>query len=403
MSLYIHYRRGRISPTHPRFVGETHEKHHVPHLCGRAMVGRRVPHGRIHVSPTHEKSRLRNSFENHVCVRNVPYSDPTLGLGSAWWLSGSCRDLPENPLGMDNCQPDQSARFHSRALLKEECCGISPNCVNHPLFGSWVQSYGATVPEAAEWLELWRAQESGNGLDRNGTYSRHREEEDTVVPSEALLTSQTNFQELDHEAVRQLVAEKCVAPGRSVSLDEIFPNPKLDAGLQKPPPLQNLIEDEEEKNGEKEEPLQNLIEDEEEKNGEKEEVCCVVDNLTEFDVLCGRGEQVNRHPGNKIFHDEKEKLQPRYLRATKRKEKTAIAQELVDLMKNRYGSRFLGYRSEKKQFYIVENKRVLEKAKQVLRETFTPEQRKVKRERYFRPKKKMFYAQCLADLCNAKT
>lgn len=133
-----------------------------------------------------------------------------------------------------------------------------------------------------------------------------------------------------------------------------------------------------------------------------EEVCCIGNKFNDMDVLFGRGEHVNRHYGNNLFHREKEILQPMYIQAAKRSEKRAIAEELVHIMERKYGSRFLGYCREEKNWHVISKERVLEKAKQVLRETFTPEQRKEKRERYFRPKKKLFYAQCLADLRYAK-
>jgi hypothetical protein len=100
----------------------------------------------------------------------------------------------------------------------------------------------------------------------------------------------------------------------------------------------------------------------------------------EMDVLCGRGEATNRNPGNKEFHKQKAILQPSYLEATCRKDKTAIAQELVDIMQRLHGSRFLA--KENDDWYVVDHQRVLEKVKQALRENMTPEERKAKRERF---------------------
>jgi hypothetical protein len=113
----------------------------------------------------------------------------------------------------------------------------------------------------------------------------------------------------------------------------------------------------------------------------------IVSELSLFDVLFGRGEWINRHYGNKLFHAQKEVVQTRYLRTTNRKVKTAIAQELVDFMEREYCSRFLAQDRESNHWYIVDRPRVLDKAKQALREVFTPEQRRIKR-LYYAAKKK---------------
>jgi hypothetical protein len=118
--------------------------------------------------------------------------------------------------------------------------------------------------------------------------------------------------------------------------------------------------------------------------------------VQDTDVLCGRGELVNRHLGHKLFHEEKSLLQAQYKAATTRKEKKAIAQELVHVMQTTYNSRFLAKCEITGQWYIISAERALEKAKQVLREVFTPEKRKEKRERYYRPKKKPRHEQDIA-------
>jgi hypothetical protein len=107
-----------------------------------------------------------------------------------------------------------------------------------------------------------------------------------------------------------------------------------------------------------------------------------VSGYTDTDVLCGRGESVNRHPGNVAFHEEKRRLQPSYLQTQVRKKKTAIAEELVSVMRCDYGARFLAQDETNHQWYFLEEERTVEKAKQVLREYFTPEKRRAKRERH---------------------
>jgi hypothetical protein len=109
---------------------------------------------------------------------------------------------------------------------------------------------------------------------------------------------------------------------------------------------------------------------------------------TDTDVLCGRGEFINRHPGNVFFREQKAYFQRRYLQAEKRKEKAAIAQALVNFMEREHGSRFLAREMENEPWYTVDKKRVLEKCKQLLREDLTPEDRQEKRKKYAAAKKR---------------
>lgn len=113
-----------------------------------------------------------------------------------------------------------------------------------------------------------------------------------------------------------------------------------------------------------------------------------VSQSTVVDVLCGRGELINRHLGNVAFHKEKEAVQRDYLQVgISRKKKTAIAKELVHIMRCKYGSRFLERDEERRLWYFADEERIVEKAKQVLREVFTPEMRKEKRERHMASKR----------------
>jgi hypothetical protein len=125
------------------------------------------------------------------------------------------------------------------------------------------------------------------------------------------------------------------------------------------------------------------------RRGPETERMYVGTDVRDTDVVCGRGESVNRHPGHKLFHHEKTLLQGRYLRAgTARKEKTVIAQALVQAMEEKYDSRFLDYCPTAGQWYIISRERALEKAKQVLREaSFTSVDRQEKRHKYYHPKK----------------
>jgi hypothetical protein len=110
------------------------------------------------------------------------------------------------------------------------------------------------------------------------------------------------------------------------------------------------------------------------------------DDLKDTDVLGGRGEWINRHPGHKLLHEEKVVFQTRYLATRSNKEKAAIAQEFVEYMKGEYNSRFLDHCQATTLWYSMTDERVLEKVKQVLRENISSEQRHEKRRRYYKPK-----------------
>jgi hypothetical protein len=102
---------------------------------------------------------------------------------------------------------------------------------------------------------------------------------------------------------------------------------------------------------------------------------------TDEDVLFGRGGRSNHHPGNKCYHSEKQKIQPRYMAATK-DDKTAISQELVDIIHD-WGGRFLRLDDgTKDQWYEVLPIVARKKVSQALREFNTPDQRQLKRARY---------------------
>jgi hypothetical protein len=100
---------------------------------------------------------------------------------------------------------------------------------------------------------------------------------------------------------------------------------------------------------------------------------------TDSDVLCQRGGLANRHPGNQQYLKAKDVLQPTYFAASKTG-RTKVAQDLVDQV-HAWGGRFL--RFEKGcGWYEIHNLTARTKASQVLREDYTPEQRKEKRERH---------------------
>jgi hypothetical protein len=120
-------------------------------------------------------------------------------------------------------------------------------------------------------------------------------------------------------------------------------------------------------------------------------------NYTSDDVILGRGGKSNNHPGNQLYLRDKDLLQARYFSVSKR-EKTAIAQELVDRVHAR-GGRFMKEiattttttanddRDERPMtttiaWIEVSNDHARRKASQSLREVSSKESRANKREKY---------------------
>jgi hypothetical protein len=104
---------------------------------------------------------------------------------------------------------------------------------------------------------------------------------------------------------------------------------------------------------------------------------------TPRDVLLGRGGRTNHHAGNRTYLEAKETIQDRYMHASKN-DKTAISQELVDIITAR-GGRFLKLDDEvqtRDKWYPVSNLVARKKASQTLREVNTPEERASKRSKY---------------------
>lgn len=116
------------------------------------------------------------------------------------------------------------------------------------------------------------------------------------------------------------------------------------------------------------------------KNARKQEVKNYFEP-TENDVLLGRGGRANNHPGNKKYLDLKDSIQDRYMKADKN-EKTAISQELVDIVKKEWGAKFLKLDPDTNRWYEVDNVVARKKCSQSLREVNTAEVRAAKRARY---------------------
>jgi hypothetical protein len=90
-------------------------------------------------------------------------------------------------------------------------------------------------------------------------------------------------------------------------------------------------------------------------------------DVTDQDVLLGRGGLTNRHPGNRRYLEQKRRLQPMYFRADKKWQKTEIARELVDWVYIENG-RFKEKDELTGKWKEVSLQRAREKASQALRE-----------------------------------
>ena len=116
--------------------------------------------------------------------------------------------------------------------------------------------------------------------------------------------------------------------------------------------------------------------------------------ITQHDVLLGRGGKSNHHPGNKRYREEVENFRPLYAQLVTDEEKTSMSQALVDVMEQ-MGGRFLEEDKAKDSsgktvslgWYVVPNIVARRKASQALREDSDPEKRKAKRARFLAKKK----------------
>ena len=111
-------------------------------------------------------------------------------------------------------------------------------------------------------------------------------------------------------------------------------------------------------------------------------------DITNNDVLLGRGGRTNHHVGNATYRTYKESLQEEYLHATK-DEKTCISNRLVNMIHEKRGRFVKAYEPMKNNttgivefWYEVDLLTARKKASQALREINTPENRAAKRAKY---------------------
>jgi hypothetical protein len=107
-----------------------------------------------------------------------------------------------------------------------------------------------------------------------------------------------------------------------------------------------------------------------------------VDEITDLDVLMGRGGRSNHHPGNHYYLALIARTKPAYENCTQKSEKTRVAQSVVDYIHQERKGRFVEFEGETGRWYVVDNKKARTKAGQALRDQNTPEARAKKREKY---------------------
>jgi hypothetical protein len=179
-----------------------------------------------------------------------------------------------------------------------------------------------------------------------------------LAPSEASISRERLPFQDQHRLTTKAKVDPCAHAGLPPKVD-VLPAPS-------PPPVDNNA---------------TLMKKKRASNAVPEERIYVLDGCQDYDVLCGKGERINQHPGHKLFHKEKVHFQDRYRGTTIKKEKTALAEQLLDTMARKYGSRFLALCPEKQRWYVISRERAM-------REKFTAEQRRLKRLLYSKPAKK---------------
>ena len=101
--------------------------------------------------------------------------------------------------------------------------------------------------------------------------------------------------------------------------------------------------------------------------------------VSDADVLQGRGGRSNRHPGNERYRNKVERTQKIYKQTEDKEEKTKISQNLV-LYVQSYGGNFL--EKDENGWFIIDDIVARRKVSQALREDKDPEKRKAKRQRF---------------------
>ncbi|KAL3926020.1 MAG: hypothetical protein SGILL_000019 [Bacillariaceae sp.] len=107
-----------------------------------------------------------------------------------------------------------------------------------------------------------------------------------------------------------------------------------------------------------------------------------VEEITDCDVLMGRGGRSNHHPGNHFYLALIAQIKPKYEECKQKSEKTRVAQSVVDFIHHKRKGRFVELDSETGRWYVADNRTARTKAGQALRDKNTAEARAEKRKKY---------------------
>jgi len=93
-----------------------------------------------------------------------------------------------------------------------------------------------------------------------------------------------------------------------------------------------------------------------------------VDEVTDLDVLCGRGGRSNHWPGNKRYRRVVSEMKERYKTSEGRKSKTGLSRSIVEHVLQ-YGGRFVKEEEDTGRYYVLSKTEARIKTSQALRES----------------------------------
>ena len=125
------------------------------------------------------------------------------------------------------------------------------------------------------------------------------------------------------------------------------------------------------------------------KKTNEEEKTVYISKIGKFDVLFGKGggEYGNHHPNKQAYLELIKSYQPQYKNEqASLQERKQIVDEIMEYIQKIQGGKFIKYDKMMKNWYIVTNREARSKVTQCLRDDHDPLARKLKREKYAKPK-----------------
>lgn len=93
-----------------------------------------------------------------------------------------------------------------------------------------------------------------------------------------------------------------------------------------------------------------------------------VDDITERDILCGRGGKSNHHQGNKKYRQVVGFMKCKYQNCPAKTQKTDLSRKIVEYCHS-YGGRFVKKDGDNNRYYVLTKDEARKKTSQALRET----------------------------------